>query len=114
MGEPEGLEKPRIFQGRHHHEPDFLEQPLLKIPGKLGDGRVRQFSSQRPEGFPLLLDGASVTAPNLAFWTEDGFRIENEGVPPDIEVENTFDSVLGDKDLQLEQAVKESMKKIGG
>jgi tricorn protease len=40
-------------------------------------------------GFPVLLDGAFVTDPNLAFWTEDGFRIENEGVPPDIEVEQT-------------------------
>ena len=38
-------------------------------------------------GFPQLMDGGSVTAPNLAFWSKDGFRVENEGVPPDIEVE---------------------------
>ena len=39
-------------------------------------------------GFPVLMDGGSVTAPNLAIWTpEDGFGVENEGVPPDVEVE---------------------------
>jgi hypothetical protein len=32
-------------------------------------------------GFPVLMDGGSVTAPNLAFWNENGLRIENEGVP---------------------------------
>jgi len=41
-------------------------------------------------GFPVLMDGGFITAPNLAFWTEeDGFGIENVGVPPDIEVEMT-------------------------
>ncbi len=40
-------------------------------------------------GFPVLMDGGTVTAPNLAFWTEAGFGVENEGVPPDIEVEQT-------------------------
>ena len=41
-------------------------------------------------GFPVLMDGGSVTAPNLAIWTpEDGWVVENEGVPPDVEVEQT-------------------------
>ena len=41
-------------------------------------------------GFPVLMDGGSVTAPNLAFWTpEEGFGVENEGVPPDVEVEQS-------------------------
>ena len=38
-------------------------------------------------GFPVLMDGGRVTAPDLAFFTEDGWVVENEGVPPDIEVE---------------------------
>jgi tricorn protease len=38
-------------------------------------------------GYPTLLDGGQVTAPNLAFYDEKGFGIENEGTPPDIEVE---------------------------
>ncbi|HMA53763.1 MAG TPA: PDZ domain-containing protein, partial [Acidobacteriota bacterium] len=38
-------------------------------------------------GFAPLMDGGSVTAPNLAFWDEgEGFGIENVGVPPDIEI----------------------------
>lgn len=56
-------------------------------------------------GFPVLLDGGRVTAPNLAFWTEDGFRIENEGVAPDIEVEQTPKEVLAGRDPQLEKAI---------
>ena len=40
-------------------------------------------------GFPVLMDGGMVTAPNLAIWTEDGWVVENEGVPPDVEVEQT-------------------------
>ncbi len=38
-------------------------------------------------GFPVLMDGGGITAPNLAIWTEDGWVVENVGVPPDIEVE---------------------------
>src|SRR5256885_2247451 len=37
-------------------------------------------------GFPVLMDGGGVTAPNLAIWTPDGFGVEDEGVPPDVEV----------------------------
>lgn len=57
-------------------------------------------------GFPTFIDGGSVTAPNLAFWTEDGFRIENEGVPPDIEVEQTPKDILAGRDPQLEKAIE--------
>jgi len=32
--------------------------------------------------------GGSVTAPNLAFYSEEGFNVENEGVAPDVEVDN--------------------------
>jgi tricorn protease len=56
-------------------------------------------------GFPVLLDGGSVTAPNLAFWTEAGFGVENEGVAPDVEVEQTPADVIAGKDPQLEKAI---------
>ena len=52
------------------------------------------------------MDGGTVTAPNLAFWTEDGFGVENEGVPPDIEVEQTPLDVIAGKDPQLEKAIE--------
>jgi tricorn protease len=57
-------------------------------------------------GFPVLMDGGTVTAPNLAIWTEDGFVVENEGVAPDVEVEQTPEDVIAGKDPQLEKAIE--------
>jgi len=58
-------------------------------------------------GFPVLLDGGTITAPNLAFWTRDGgWGVENEGVPPDIEVEQTPAEVIAGRDPQLEKAIE--------
>jgi tricorn protease len=58
-------------------------------------------------GFPVLMDGGVVTAPNLAFWTpEDGFAVENEGVAPDVEVEQTPKEVIAGRDPQLEKAIE--------
>ena len=55
-------------------------------------------------GFPVLMDGGSVTAPNLAIWMpEDGWVVENEGVPPDIEVEQT----PGRRDRRARPAARE-------
>ena len=57
-------------------------------------------------GFPVLMDGGGITAPNLAFWTGDeGWLVENEGVPPDIEVEQTPADVIAGRDPQLERAI---------
>jgi tricorn protease len=56
-------------------------------------------------GFPVLMDGGRVTAPNLAFWTADGFGVENEGVPPDVEVEQWPADVIAGKDPQLDKAI---------
>ena len=56
-------------------------------------------------GFPVLMDGGVVTAPNLAIWTEDGWVVENEGVPPDIEVDQTPAQVIAGHDPQLEKAI---------
>jgi tricorn protease len=57
-------------------------------------------------GFPVLMDGGFVTAPDLAFFTEDGWRVENEGVPPDVEVEQWPAEVARGKDPQLERAIE--------
>ncbi|MBY0523749.1 MAG: PDZ domain-containing protein [Gemmataceae bacterium] len=57
-------------------------------------------------GFPVLMDGGSVTAPNLAIWTPEGFVVENEGVPPDVEVEQWPADVISGKDPQLEKAIE--------
>ena len=58
-------------------------------------------------GFPVLMDGGTITAPNLAFWTrEGGWGVENEGVAPDIDVEQTPAAVIAGRDPQLEKAIE--------
>jgi tricorn protease len=64
-------------------------------------------------GFPVLLDGGSITAPNLAIWTpEDGWVVENEGVAPDIEVEQTPADIIAGRDPQLEKAIAVVMAEL--
>jgi tricorn protease len=64
-------------------------------------------------GFPILMDGGSITAPNLAIWTpEDGWVVENEGVPPDIEVEQTPKDVMAGRDPQLERAIAVALEEL--
>lgn len=60
-------------------------------------------------GYPVLMDGGNVTAPNLAIFTEEGWVVENEGVPPDIDVEQTVADVIAGRDPQLERAIKEAL-----
>jgi tricorn protease len=63
-------------------------------------------------GAPQLMDGGTVTAPGFAIWTEDGFIVENEGVPPDVDVEQTPADVIAGKDPQLEKAIEIVMKEL--
>jgi tricorn protease len=63
-------------------------------------------------GFPVLMDGGRITAPNLAIWTEDGWVVENEGVPPDVEVEQLPADVIAGRDPQLEKAIEVAMKQL--
>jgi tricorn protease len=63
-------------------------------------------------GFPVLMDGGSVTAPNLGIWTEDGFVVENVGVPPDVEVEQFPADVIAGRDPQLEKAIEIVLKQL--
>jgi tricorn protease len=59
------------------------------------------------------MDGGSVTAPNLAIWTEEGgFIVENVGVPPDIEVEQWPADVIAGQDPQLERAIQEVLRAL--
>jgi tricorn protease len=63
-------------------------------------------------GFPSLMDGGYVTAPNLAIWTEDGWIVENEGVPADIKVQQTPSEVLAGHDPQLEKAIEVVLEQL--
>ena len=60
---------------------------------------------------PPFVDGGSMIAPRGGFFTRDGkWAVENEGVGPDIDVENWPKDVIAGKDPQLERAVQEAMK----
>jgi len=61
-------------------------------------------------GYPEFIDGGSVTAPNVAFYSDKGFRVENEGVAPDIEVEQWPELVNKGRDPQLEKAIEIALK----
>ena len=59
------------------------------------------------------MDGGVITAPNLAIWTpEEGWVVENEGVPPDIEVEQTPKDVIAGRDPQLERAIQAALEAL--
>jgi len=61
-------------------------------------------------GFPEFIDGGSVTAPNVAIWTKDGYVVENVGIAPDIEVEQWPADIINGKDPQLEKAIEVALK----
>jgi tricorn protease len=64
-------------------------------------------------GFPVLMDGGTITAPNFAIWTPDGgWVVENEGVPPDIDVEQTPAEVIAGRDPQLDKAIEVVLKQL--
>jgi len=60
---------------------------------------------------PPFVDGGSMIAPRGGFIARDGkWAVENEGVAPDIEVENTPKEVIAGHDPQLERAVQEALR----
>lgn len=66
-------------------------------------------------GYPVLMDGGTVTAPSFAIWDpEKGFIVENEGVAPDHDVTMWPKDLIAGKDPQLEKAIElalEALKK---
>lgn len=63
-------------------------------------------------GYPELMDGGNVTAPNVGIWTKDGFVVENVGVAPDIEVEQTPSEVIKGNDPQLQKAIEIALQEL--
>ncbi|HEY9500613.1 MAG TPA: PDZ domain-containing protein, partial [Pyrinomonadaceae bacterium] len=62
---------------------------------------------------PTFIDGGSMIAPRGGFFTRDGrWAVENEGVAPDIDVENYPKDVIAGRDPQLERAVQEAMRML--
>jgi tricorn protease len=58
-------------------------------------------------GYPVLMDGGTVTSPSFAIYSPEGkWEIENEGVTPDIEVDVLPNATQNGADPQLAKAVE--------
>ncbi len=58
---------------------------------------------------PVFVDGGSMIAPRGGFFTTEGkWAVENEGIAPDVDVENWPKEVADGHDPQLERAVQEA------
>ena len=64
-------------------------------------------------GVPALVDGGFITSPRSGYFSIDGeWQVENEGIEPDIEVEQwTRDSING-RDAQLETAIATALEQL--
>jgi len=63
--------------------------------------------------FMSLMDGGGLTAPDYRIYTPEGeWTVENEGVTPDIILDNHPAEMAKGKDAQLLKALEEVMKKI--
>jgi len=64
-------------------------------------------------GYPTLMDGGRVTAPGFAFWTpEEGFGVENVGVPPDYDIDIWPKDWVAGRDPQLDKAIELALKAL--
>lgn len=60
-----------------------------------------------------LVDGGVVTMPDFGIYGLDGkWMIENRGVEPDIEVENTPEAMVNGRDPQLEKAIEWTLEQL--
>ncbi|MEO6820681.1 MAG: PDZ domain-containing protein, partial [Ginsengibacter sp.] len=91
---------------------DYL--PYLFRQAKLGTlvGKTTWGGLVGVLGFPEFIDGGVVTAPNVGFYDDKGFGIENVGTPPDVEVEQWPSEVINGHDPQLEKAIEIVMQQL--
>jgi tricorn protease len=62
---------------------------------------------------PVFVDGGSMIAPRGGFFSADGhWAVENEGVTPDVDVENWPKDLIAGHDLQLEKAIEVGMQQL--
>ena len=61
-----------------------------------------------------LVDGTETTQPEYAFWFQDvGWAVENHGTDPDIVVDNAPQDSAAGRDVQLEVALAECLRRAG-
>lgn len=86
----------------------FRHKGLGKLVGRTTMGILVGIS-----GYPPLLDGGSITSPNFGVFDLKGnYIIENEGVAPDIFVEQLPKDLLEGRDPQLERTVQLLLEEI--
>ena len=62
-------------------------------------------------GDKYLVDGGALTQPEFAWWdSKQGWKLENHGVDPDIEVQNMPQDVARGVDAQLDRAISEVLR----
>ncbi|WP_133470154.1 S41 family peptidase [Paraglaciecola marina] len=66
-------------------------------------------------GVPPLIDGGYITAPRSGFFDLQGqWKVENEGVAPDINVEQWTKYTVKGRDPQLDAGIKEALSELSG
>jgi len=86
----------------------FKEKGLGKLIGRTTMGILVGIS-----GYPSLIDGGSITSPNFGIYDTKGkWIIENEGVAPDIFVEQNPKDLLEGRDPQLERTIKQLQEEM--
>ncbi|NQX42022.1 tricorn protease [Pedobacter steynii] len=86
----------------------FKNKGLGKLVGRTTMGILVGIS-----GYPSLIDGGSITSPNFGIYDTNGkWIIENEGVAPDIFVEQTPKDLLEGRDPQLERTVQQLQEEM--
>ncbi len=86
----------------------FKRMGLGKLIGKTTWGGLIGISAN-----PGLIDGGFVTVPYFRFFTPDNeWRVENEGVSPDIDIDLDPSAVNSGRDTQLERAVEEMLNEL--
>jgi tricorn protease len=86
----------------------FRLRGLGPVIGKRTWGGLVGYSHDLP-----LVDGGTVTMPDFGMYGPDGqWLVENHGVDPDIEVDNTPESMVDGRDLQLERAIQYELEQL--
>jgi tricorn protease len=60
-----------------------------------------------------LMDGSSIRTPSSGLWNVNGTNLENNGVVPDVYVDNTPEDFLKGRDAQIEKAVEVLKEQLG-
>jgi tricorn protease len=84
----------------------FRRRKIGPLIGTRTWGGLVATSDQAP-----FVDGGGLVAPRLGFFDRDGkWAVENEGVAPDIDIENFPREAIAGRDAQLERAVQEALR----